>query len=562
MALIEIENFNFTYPKQTAKALSDINIKIDEGAFAVICGRSGSGKTTILRQLKPEIAPFGIKSGKILYNGKPLEQTDARTTASEIGFVMQNPDNQIVTDKVWHELAFGLESLGFPTNVIRLRVAETANFFGIQNWFLKKVTELSGGQKQVLNLASIMAMQPKVLILDEPTSQLDPIAAENFLEMVKRINRELAVTVILTEHRLEEVYSSADLVAFMEDGRLIKTGTPEEMAFEYSKSYGGSTAFDNLPTPVRIFALSGGKGRCPMTVRDGRNWLSANFCPNSGAEAGSPPVTHEKSEMAAVEMRDVWFRYGKDMPDVLRGVTFKAYAGEIYCILGGNGSGKSTTLSTISRIYKPLRGAVKIFGRKAWDYSSRDYYNGLVGMLPQDPQALFVKDTVREDLMEMAKDTSRGDAEQRVNAQASKLELGSLMERHPFDLSGGEQQKAAFAKVLLKSPKIILLDEPTKGIDAHFKIKFGNILKGLSRQGAAVIMATHDVEFAARFADRCALFFNGEIVCENDPVSFFSGNSFYTTAANRMARNVFPKAITAEDVISLCARASNQSGGK
>ena len=451
MALLDIKNLNFKYPKQPQKALTDINFAIPKGAFVVICGESGSGKTTLLRQLKREIAPFGEKSGEIFYKGQHLSELDARIAACEIGFVMQNPDNQIVTDKVWHELAFGLESMGLSTDVIRLRVAEMASFFGIQDWFFKKVTELSGGQKQMLNLASIMAMQPKVLILDEPTSQLDPIASSNFLETVKRINRQLAVTVLITEHRLEEVYPAADKVVLMAGGKIICEGDPAQVAHELSRGDSQHTMFAGLPASVRIYAKTGGAGQCPMTVRDGRVWLEQHFAPQKAKKAEKVQETrHLGDEVPAVDMREVWFRYGKNMPDVLKGVTLKAHYGQIYCILGGNGAGKSTALSVMSRLYRPLRGKISIDGKKIEDYKSGQLYTGLLGMLPQNPQALFVKDTVEEDLMEIAKDGGRKDAEERVQNVVKLLQIEPLYDRHPFDLSGGEQQKAAFAKVLLK----------------------------------------------------------------------------------------------------------------
>ena len=218
MNLVEVKDFSFSYPECSHKVLEHVNLKIKEGTLNVICGRSGCGKSTLLRQLKTVLAPSGNTSGQILYRGVSLKDTDHRTQSQEIGFVMQNPDNQIVTDKVWHELAFGLESLGCDNATIRLRVAEMASYFGIQQWFFKNVTELSGGQKQLLNLAAVMAMHPSLLILDEPTSQLDPIAASDFLETVKKINRDIGTTVLLTEHRLQDIIHYADRIFVMDEG--------------------------------------------------------------------------------------------------------------------------------------------------------------------------------------------------------------------------------------------------------------------------------------------------------------------------------------------------------
>lgn len=548
MALIEINNLSFTYPKQEKKALYDINLKIEEGEFLLLCGASGSGKSTLLRQIKREITPFGTKSGRISYDGKPLGELDERISVGEIGFVMQNPENQVVTDKVWHELAFGLESLGLSSKVIRRRVAEMASFFGIQEWFDKNVTELSGGQKQMLNLASVMVMQPRVLILDEPTSQLDPIAAADFLEIIRRINRELSVTVILTEHRLEGVFPAADRVAVMENGKILCCASPAIVSEKFSKEGTLHPMFAGFPAAVRIYAGARGVNGCPLTVRDGSRWLQSNFKP-FGIETVIDQAQTRPNTAPVIELRDVWFRYDKTLPDVLKGVSLKIFGGQITCLLGGNGTGKTTTLGVISGLNRAYRGKILLLGKKSSDYKKGELYKSGIGMLPQNPQLLFARDTVREDLEEMAKESGGRD---RLVEVIHEMELEKLLERHPYDLSGGEQQKAAFAKLLLRNPKIILLDEPTKGLDAHFKTSFAAILKRLAQKGTTILMATHDVEFAAEYANYCLLFFNGAVVSEDMPVPFFSGNSFYTTAANRIARRTFPGAITCGEVVKRC----------
>lgn len=556
MALLEIDGLNFTYPGQSRPALDSIRLDIEEGAFLLLCGASGSGKSTLVRHLKCELTPFGKTTGEVRYDGTPLKELDARRAASEIGFVLQNPENQTVTDKVWHELAFGLESLGLSTPVIRRRVAEMASFFGIQAWFEKDVRTLSGGQMQMLNLASVMAMQPRVLILDEPTSQLDPIAAADFLETVRRINRELSVTVVLTEHRLEEVFPAADQVVVMESGKLLCCDTPRHVAKRFAEKGMRHPMFAGFPAAARIFAEAGGSGDCPLTVREGSRWLreqclSLSPLPVENRQRPSAP-RRNKAETPVVRMRDVWFRYEKKGADILKGVSLEAYEGQITCLLGGNGVGKSTALGVIAGLHRPYRGRVERMGEPSTvDKASQ---RGVVGMLPQNPQLLFVKDTVREDLAEVA------DGGGRLEDVVRQMGLDGLLERHPYDLSGGEQQKAAFAKLLLCAPKIFLLDEPTKGLDAHYKHAFAAILKQLAQDGAAVVMATHDVEFAAAYADHCLLFFNGTVVSEDAPVPFFSGNNFYTSAANRIARRVFPDAITCEEVARQCRANQNPCG--
>ncbi len=555
MAHFALENLTFAYPTAEGPCLKDVNLSIEQGQYVALCGKSGCGKTTLMRHLKSVLTPHGERTGKVLFEGMPLDDVDMRTQSSKIGFVMQNPDSQIVTDKVWHELAFGLESLGCDQKVMRLRVAEMASYFGIQRWFHRDVMELSGGQKQLLNLASIMAMQPTALILDEPTSQLDPIAATDFLNTVRKINLELGTTIIISEHRLEEVFPVADRVVVMEAGRIIADDTPRNIGDHLKET--NDDMFAALPSPMQIYYGAGSNLPCPLTVREGRNWLSDEF---AGRELTATEIP-EKGELPevtdpAVELREVWFRYAKDAPDIVRGASFQVQRGELFAIVGGNGTGKSTTLKTICGIAKPYRGKVLIDGKEIGKYKSKELFDGLLAMLPQDPQSLFVKKTVREDLMEMLSGSNGTNDEKlaTVKAVAALCEVDRYLDSHPYDLSGGEQQRAALAKVLLCNPKILLLDEPTKGIDNFFKIKLARVLSTLREQGVTIIMVTHDVEFCAKYADSVSMFFDGGVVTTNTPSLFFSQNSFYTTAANRMSRHMFKNAITNEDVIELCKR--------
>lgn len=550
MAHFEIKNLSFSYPaSKNGPALKEINLSIDRGEYIAVCGKSGSGKTTLLKHLKSVLSPHGNVEGEIYFEGKPLEESDLRQQSAKIGYVMQNPDNQIVTDKVWHELAFGLESLGIDQKTIRLRVAEMASYFGIQGWFHKNVTELSGGQKQLLNLASIMAMQPTVLILDEPTSQLDPIAAADFLNTVRKINLELGTTVIITEHRLEDIFHAADRVVVMEKGSIIAADEPHKIG-EFLKAE-NNEMFAAMPSPVQIYYGVENDLRCPLTVREGRNWLS-NLLKDKEIKVASieeRDKENEEPKVPAVTLKEVWFRYEKEAPDVLKGVNLQIPKEKIFAIVGGNGTGKSTTLKSICNICKPYRGQVLIDGKKIDKYKSSELFKGNLAMLPQDPQSLFVKKTVREDLEEML---LSGEDKKRVEEVADICDITELLESHPYDLSGGEQQRAALAKVLLTEPKILLLDEPTKGIDNFFKLKFAEILGRLKEKGVTILMVSHDVEFCAKYADRVGMFFDGSVVTTNTPKLFFSQNSFYTTAANRMSRHIFENAITNEDVIKLC----------
>lgn len=544
MAHFEIKDLTFSYASAKGRhSLENVSLTIEQGEFLVLCGKSGSGKSTLLRQLKTVLTPNGKRTGEILFRGVPLKQVSDREQSEKIGFVMQNPDDQIVTDKVWHELAFGLESLGCDQKTMRGRVAEMACYFGIQDWFHRDVATLSGGQKQLLNLASIMAMQPEVLILDEPTSQLDPIAASDFLNTVRKINTELGTTVIITEHRLEDIFPYADRAVVMEKGRVIADDTPGKVGQLLLEQ--ANPMFAAMPTPVRVYYGAGGTGESPLTVRQGRSWLSRRFPNRPEKDAVAAPPLPEEVKNPALVLKELWFRYEKDSPDILRGVSAEIPSGSLYAILGGNGAGKSTTLKAISGICRPYRGKVTLFGKPVEKYKSSELFHGCLAMLPQDPKSLFVKKTVREDLAEMTKD------KQEIERIAALCQVTELLDSHPYDLSGGEQQRSALAKVLLTNPRLLLLDEPTKGIDSFFKETFAEILADLKKQGITIVMVSHDVEFCARYADIVSMFFDGQVLTTDTPRRFFGANSFYTTAAHRMSRHVFEGAVTAEDVIRL-----------
>lgn len=543
MASFEIKNLTFTYPgEENAPALEDISLTVEKGEYLVLCGSSGSGKTTLLRHLKSALMPHGKRVGEILFDGASLDKVDMGMQAAQIGYVMQDPDSQIVTDKVWHEIAFGLENLGVDQKVMRLRVVEMASYFGIQNWFYKDVNELSGGQKQLLNLASVMAMQPKVLILDEPTSSLDPIAASDFLNTVKKINLELGTTVIITEHRLEDVLHAADRVAILEHGKLTAVKSPKNIGAFLRKAQ--SPMYESMPVPVRVYYGVDNDLDCPLTVREGRNWLEI-MMKNKGkikihdacildADSKYEDRSRER-EKIAVSIKKIRFRYGKKQEDVLKDTSIAIKKGEIFAIVGGNGTGKTTLLKAVCGVLKPYSGKIKIEGKKTV-------------MLPQDPKSLFVKESVEEELYEMTKDMEK------INDTVRMCGIEHILKRHPHDLSGGEQHKTAFAKVLLTNPEILLLDEPTGGMDNFFKKNFEEMLKELKRRKVTIIMVTHDIEFCAGVADRVGMFFDGDIVTVNTSRKFFAGNSFYTTAASRMSRDIFDNAVRDKDVIELCRK--------
>ncbi len=537
MEIFKVEDLNFTYAMGKEPALEGVSFTVNAGDLVTVCGATGSGKSTLLRLLKRELAPVGDMSGKLLFEGRDPKEMTTRESAGKIGFVMQNPEQQIVTDKVWHELAFGLENLGVDPAAIRRRVAEMASYFGIESLFEKSVTELSGGQKQLLNLAAVMVMQPEVLLLDEPTAQLDPIAAADFISTVSKLNRDTGLTVVITEHRLENVIPVSDKLLVLDGGRVIAFGETRETVAKLKEN---KRILYGMPAAVRLFAGLNIKGDCPLDVCEGRKFIEENF---SNEIKTLPKTERIRDREKALEFREVCFRYERDLPDAVRNMSFDVRKKEIFCLLGGNGSGKSTTLALTAGIRKAYAGEIRIFGKKLKDYKAGALYRECVAMLPQDVQTLFIADTVKEELKEVD-----------FEPDMLPFDLTPLMERHPYDLSGGEQQMLGLAKAIAAKPKLLLLDEPTKGLDAFAKKEFATVLRNLRDSGLTILLVTHDVEFAAAVADRCAFVFRGEVTSEGESHEFFAGNNFYTTAVNRMTRGFYNGILRvreAEEIIRL-----------
>lgn len=578
--IFDIDKFSFAYPDGNDEsgrtylpdALRDTELHVRQGEFVVILGRSGCGKTTLLRQLKPSVTPVGKKKGQIIFDGKDICSLDDRMAASQIGFVWQDVNAQLVTDKVWHELAFGLESLGYDNGYVRRRVAEMGSFFGLGDIFHRKVMELSGGQKQLVNLASVMAMSPKVLVLDEPTSQLDPIAANDFINSLVRINRELGTTIIMTEHRLEDVLPVCNRSVVMENGRIIYDGDVRGFAESVRSKRIDRGLYLSMPASVQIYmGLEKDSGKqLPLTVPDAQEWLvdyDRRFRENGGAPV-VPEIqnrgadegvngSENQADNAAVDKGDkkrgavngqkdagcreehpvvcsldeVSFRYERNTGDVLRQVSLDIYANEILMINGSNGCGKSTMLSLIANLYSPYSGKLHIAK------------NLRTGMLPQNPELLFTRRSVRDELID-AKDR------QQLAEIVRFCRLEELLDRHPYDLSGGEKQRLGLAKVLIADPDILLMDEPTKGLDNGFKMQLADMLRKLQKRGKTIVVVSHDIEFCAVAGDRVALLFDGEVAMVGDVRSYMSDNNFFTTAASRISRNILDGAVTVREVLA------------
>ena len=465
MPAIEVRSLSFAYPDADAAVLEGLDWSVPQGAFALLVGGTGSGKSTLLSLLKPEIAPAGERTGELLVLGENVADMDVRASAERVGYVFQDPENQIVCETVWHEMAFGLENLGLARDEMRRRVAETSYFFGLEDWLHRDTDTLSGGRKQLLSLAAVLTLRPRVLLLDEPTSQLDPVAEKNFLHALFRVNRELGCTVVVATHQPRPMLEYATCAYRIEDGRVREV--PD------------------------LTSLGGREGL-----------LALDSCQPAQGVATS----------TAAAIREGWFRYDRVSGWVLRGLDVTFSAGAVHAIVGGNGCGKSTMLSVLAKTAKLQRGRMVRGAASA-------------ALLPQNPKALLVAETVHDELMEWA--STCGYDEAVARERAAQLGLDGLDARHPYDLSGGQRQLLALAKLLLIGPELLLLDEPTKGLDLASRRIIARALRDHAKAGGTVIMATHDLDFAEQVADDVAMMFDGEIACVEPPADFFADNVFY-----------------------------------
>lgn len=528
MEILSCENVAFKYNESTDYAISDCTFSVKKGEKIMLCGASGSGKSTLLRLLKRELSPRGELSGNITLMGKDRSELSDRESAEKIGFVMQSPDSQTVCDKVSAELAFGLESFGVKSGEIQSRVGEMAAFFGIEPLYDRDISTLSGGQKQLVALCSVMVTDPDILLLDEPTAQLDPVAARELLGILDRLNKEMDVTIIIAEHDPEELFDSCDKILYLAKGKTELFGTPALTA-----KYFVENALEGfLPETAKAFARL--CDDLPLNVRQGRAKLEKLGVTDIPKQAVNDT---ERAEPYALQCKNLWQRYEKNSPDILKGCDLGIRKGECYGLLGSNGGGKSTLLRVICGLCKPYMGTVSLFGKKQKAYKNGSLFRGMLAFLPQEPVTMFVKESVREDLLQSGDKVTVENVSQRMGIE-------HLLDRHPWDLSGGEIQKCAFAKILLADPKIIVLDECTKGMDSFAKKALGDILLDLKDEGRTILLVTHDLEFAAQYCDRCGLLFDGKIVAEDNAVEFFSHNRFYTTTAARLTRGFFSGAVT------------------
>ena len=605
MALIEFNNFSFAYmnsdgTESEVKSLDSINLEIDYGDFVLLCGPSGCGKTTLLTNLKKELMPAGRRSGEIKFNGTRIIDMDEISSACDIGYLFQNPDSQIVTDTVIQEIAFPLENIGLPTEEIRNRISEIVAFFGINDILHKNVNELSGGQKQLVNLCSLLVLRPHVLLLDEPMSQLDPIASYEFLSIVRRLNEEFSITVIMSEHKADSIFPFIDKAVFLKDGKIEFVDNAHNICSEVIDD----EIFENyLPAVTKIYnSLSVKypsliKLNTPLSIREGRRCLNTihdDLIKISNDDVDSINLNHdnlhitnkkyhsqEKSGIldkislggnknALISMNGIYFAYEKGNL-ILKNVDFELEKGDFVSLIGGNGVGKSTFLQLLVGILKPIKGKVK-------------YKKGIKrAYVHQNPMIHFSKDNVKEEFLEsileskllqnnsvgfnketyddllkmsneefIESDVLNGLEFDSIEFKFKELieffDICDLIDKHPYDCSGGEQQKIVIVKALLQNADVLVLDEPTKGLDPISSKNLANILNSLRDNGITILMTSHDLDFVANNCKRCLMLFDKDIQIDDDPKVIFAENNFYTTFVNRMVKDYVPEIVTLDDL--------------
>lgn len=605
MALIEFNNFSFAYmnsdgSESQVKSLDNINLEIDYGDFVLLCGPSGCGKTTLLTNLKKELMPAGRRSGEIKFNGTRIIDMDEISSACDIGYLFQNPDSQIVTDTVIQEIAFPLENIGLPTEEIRNRISEIVAFFGINDILHKNVNELSGGQKQLVNLCSLLVLRPQVLLLDEPMSQLDPIASYEFLSIVRRLNEEFSITVIMSEHKADSIFPFIDKAVFLKEGKIEFVDNAHNICSEVIDD----EIFENyLPAVTKIYnSLSVKypsliKLNTPLSIREGRRCLNTihdDLIKISDSDANSDNLdsvslhhinkkyhSQEKSGIldkislggnknALISMNGIYFAYEKGNL-ILKNVDFELEKGDFVSLIGGNGVGKSTFLQLLVGILKPIKGKVK-------------YKKGIkLAYVHQNPMIHFSKDNVKEEFLESILESNllkNSDVSFNKESYEKLLKMSNeefiesdilnglefdsiefkfkelieffdicdLIDKHPYDCSGGEQQKIVIVKALLQNADVLVLDEPTKGLDPISSKNLANILNSLRDNGITILMTSHDLDFVANNCKRCLMLFDKDIQIDDDPKVIFAENNFYTTFVNRMVKDYVPEIVTLDDL--------------
>ena len=537
--LLSVGNLTFTYPGVSRPALQEVGFQVEQGEFVLLLGGTGSGKTTLLKLIKQLIAPFGARTGEIRLAGEEVSRMARKRLAGEVGYLFQHTQDQLCMPTPLEEMAFGLRQLGVEPAAISRRCGELSCYFGMESWLDTPMEQLSGGQRQLTALASVLAADPALLLLDEPTAQLDPVHSRSFLEQLLRLHRENNMTVLAALHQPDSIFFQADRVLVLEQGRLLFSGSPQDAADYLGKQ--GHPLFAALPAGCRVMQTLGyppSRGKQPLPEKD-------------FARLSAAPLPVHPSGRPLLKLKQVTAGYPGQSRPVLREVDLTLSAGEIFVLLGANGCGKTTLLKAVAGLVPLLSGSIRLEGEKSSLWRPTAFAQA--GYLPQDPTELFDGDRLDEDLYSYGKSRGLGpDQVEQWLEQPLFSPLKQVWTQNPLDLSGGQRQLAALAKLMLKGPKLLLLDEPGKGLNAAASARLGERLTALAQEGIAILISCHDPDFAARYGHRCGFLFHGELLPPQPPEPFFAGNRFYLTSlqqylptGRRMA--LLPEQLQAEE---------------
>ncbi len=570
--MIEISNLNFHYFGKNSEALKDIDLKISKGEFVLLTGLSGSGKSTLIRALNGLIPNFygGRISGTVKALDMNVFEEKPRNLAKKIGMVFQNPENQLFMNNVESELVFGLENIRLSRSEIKFRLDETIELLGLELIRKRSISSLSGGEKQKVAIGAILAMQPEILILDEPTSELDQKSAEEILQVIQNLNKKLGITVILIEHRIDRVIEYVDRLIIMKEGQIIHDGKPKQI---YLVENNINKFF--IPPIIKLFLEIMKRKNIPLRYQISPNEIPINIeecslilkelLENLKVNEDSMKSFQQKERLymqqfndsaPLVEFTDVDFEFEKNNI-ILSKINFKAYPGEFIAIIGDNGAGKTTFLKLFNGLLRPKNGLIKINGKNVKNLSvaqiSRD-----VGYIFQNPSIQFYQDTVKEELEVVLKNFKihSENAKKLLEEYSDRLDLKSLLSIYPRYLSYGEQQRAALASMLVIQPKILIMDEPTHGMDALQKEHFFNYLDEYRKKGNLVILVTHDIESLTKYPERILLFSEGKIILDDLSKNVLSHPKAiqFSPQINRLVKN-FPnlpnKIIKIEEILEM-----------
>ena len=533
--LLSVGNLTFTYPGVSRPALQEVGFQVEQGEFVLLLGGTGSGKTTLLKLIKQLIAPFGARTGEIRLAGEEVSRMAKKRLAGEVGYLFQHTQDQLCMPTPLEEMAFGLRQLGVEPAAISRRCGELSCYFGMESWLDAPMEQLSGGQRQLTALASVLAADPALLLLDEPTAQLDPVHSRSFLEQLLRLHRENNMTVLAALHQPDSIFFQADRVLVLEQGRLLFSGSPQDAADYLGKQ--GHPLFAALPAGCRVMQTLGhppSQGEQPLPEKD-------------FARLSAAPLPVHPSGRPLLKLKQVTAGYPGQSRPVLREVDLTLSAGEIFVLLGANGCGKTTLLKAVAGLVPLLSGSIRLEGEKSSLWRPTAFAQA--GYLPQDPMELFDADRLDEDLYSYGKSRGLGpDQVEQWLEQPLFSPLKQVWTQNPLDLSGGQRQLAALAKLMLKRPKLLLLDEPGKGLDAAASARLGERLTALAQEGMAILISCHDPDFAARYGHRCGFLFHGELLPPQPPEPFFAGNRFYLTSLQQYLPTGRPMALLPEQL--------------